>query len=137
MIFFNHYKDLKEELEKSKKMEEVKHQDYRLPQPYMEDKSIERCRTKFRLRTQLLKTFKDNFCDKYRQKERGEEDSDPGLQCVDCLAPNTRDTQAHCLICPAWETVRTGLDLSDIEDLVTYFRRVLEGRSKKEGGRRV
>ena len=40
MIFFNHYKDLKEELEKSKKMEEVKHQDYRLPQTYMEDKSI-------------------------------------------------------------------------------------------------
>ena len=40
MIFFNHYKDLKEELEKSKKMEEVKHQDYRLPQPYMDDKSI-------------------------------------------------------------------------------------------------
>ena len=80
-----------------------------------------------------MKTFKDNFRSKYRQKERGEEDSDPGLQCGDCLAPDTRDTQAHCLICPAWEQVRTGLDLGDIEDLVTYFRRVLEGRSKKGG----
>ena len=70
---------------------------------------------------------------KYRQKERGEEDSDPGLQCGDCLAPNTRDTQAHCLSCPAWKHERTGLDLEDIEDLVTYFRRVLEGRSKKGG----
>ena len=69
--------------------------------------------------------------------ERGEEDNDTGLQCGKCLAPNTRDTQAHYLMCLAWETVRTGLDLSDIEDLVTYFRRVLEGRSNKEGGQRV
>ena len=132
MIYYHHYKDLKEELYKSKKMEEVKHEDYRVVQPYMEDKSIDRCRTKFRIRTQLMKTFKDNFRSKYRQKDRGEEDSDPGLQCGDCLAPDTRDTQAHCLICPAWEQVRAGLDLGDIEDLVTYFRRVLEGRTKKE-----
>lgn len=133
MIYYHHYKDLKDELYKSKKMEEVKHEDYRVAQPYMEDKSIDRCRTKFRIRTQLMKTFKDNFRSKYRQKDRGEEDSDPGLQCGDCLAPNTRDTQAHCLSCPAWEHERTGLDLEDIEDLVTYFRRVLEGRSKKGG----
>ena len=47
MIFFDHYKDLKEELYKSQKMDDVKHEDYREPQPYLEDKSIERCRTKF------------------------------------------------------------------------------------------
>ena len=135
-IFYHHYKDLKEELEKSKKMEEVRHQDYRVAQSYLEDKSTERCRTKFRIRTQWLKTVEDNFCTRYRQKERGEEDRDLELQCGDCLAPNTRDMQAHCLTCPAWEHVRTGLDLADIEDLVTYFWRVLEGRSKKDGGRR-
>ena len=99
MIFFDHYKDLKEELYKSKKMEGVKHKDYWVAQPYLEDKSIERCRTKFRIRTQLMKTFKDNFRNKYRQKERGEEDIDPGLQCGNCLAPDSRDTQAHCLSC--------------------------------------
>ena len=132
MIFYHHYKDLKEELDRSKKMEAVKHEDFRVAQTYLEDKSIERCRTKFRIRTNLLKTFKDHFRNNYRQKERGQEDSDPGLQCNDCLTPHTRDTQAHCLTCPAWEQLRTGLDLTDIEDLVTYFRRVLERRSKKE-----
>jgi hypothetical protein len=134
MIFFHHYKDLKEELDKSQKMEGIKHEDYRVAQSYIGDKSIERCRTKFRIRINLMKTFKDNFRTKYRQKERGQEDSDPGLQCSDCPAQQTRDTQAHCLTCPAWQHVRVGLDLEDIEDIVTYFQRVLEGRSKKGRG---
>ena len=41
-------------------MEEVKHEDYRVAQSYIEDTSIERCRTKLRIRINLMKTFKDN-----------------------------------------------------------------------------
>lgn len=50
---------------------------------------------------------------------RGEEDRDPG----DC--GQDRDTQSHCLVCPAWAAARDRLDLSDSEDMVTYFQRVL------------
>ena len=85
MIFYHHYKNLKEELDSSKKMEYVKHKDFRVVQTYLEDKLIERCRIKIRIRTNLLKTFKDNFCNNNRQKEIGPEDSDPGLQCNNCL----------------------------------------------------
>ena len=78
----------------------------------------------------MCETYKDNYRSKYRTMARGEEDRDPGPQCGDC--GQDRDTQSHCLVCPAWEEDRDRLDLSDIEDLVTYFQRVLRGREEKE-----
>ena len=91
----------------------------------MEDRSIDRCRTKFRIRTEMMKTFKDNYRSKYMERGRGEEEEDPGLQCKDCSEPHSPT------LSPAWEDIRTGLHLEDIEDLVTYFRRVLAGRDEK------
>ena len=128
-IFFHHYKDMKVELEKSKKLDKIKHQDFTREQSYLEDKSLDRCRTRFRIRTEMCDTFKDNFRSKYRTLERGEEDKDPGLKCEDC--GQSPDSQSHCLICPAWLEARDRLDLEDINDVVTYFRRVLQGRVNK------
>ena len=42
----------------------------------------------------------------------------------------------HCLDCPAWAEARDRLDLHCMEDMVTYFRRVLKGREDKEKERR-
>ena len=130
MIYYHHYKDMKDQLYKSSKLDRIKHEDFRKEQSYMEDRSIDRCRTKFRIRTEMMKTFKDNYRSKYRERGRGEEEDDPGLQCKDCSEPHSPDSQSHCLRCPAWENMRTGLDLEDIEDLVTYFQRVLAGRDE-------
>ena len=60
----------------------------------MEDRSIDRCRTKFRIRTEMMKTFKDNYRSKYRERGRGEEEEDPGLQCKDCSGPHSPDSQS-------------------------------------------
>ena len=128
-IFFHHYKDMKLELEKSKKLQNIKHQDFTKEQSYLEDKSIDRCRTRFRIRTEMCETFKDNFRSKYRTLDRGEEDKDPGLNCEDCS--QFQDSQSHCMICPAWTEARDRLDLEDMNDVVTYFRRVLQGREEK------
>ena len=43
-------------------------------------------------------------------------------------------TQSHCLQCPAWEEQRAGLDISDIKNLVKFFRRVLDERANLEKG---
>ena len=59
-VFYHHYKDLKENIYKYKKLDSIKHQDFTIMQPYMKDKSIDKCRTQFRLRTEMLKGFKDN-----------------------------------------------------------------------------
>ena len=44
-----------------RRMEDIKHEDYRVAQSFIEDKSIERCKTKFRIRINFMRTFKDNF----------------------------------------------------------------------------
>ena len=54
----------------------------------------------------------------------------PGLKCGHC--GQDRDTQSHCMVCPAWTQARDRLEFSDIDDVVTYFQRVLRGREDKE-----
>ena len=98
-IFYHHYKNMKKELEISKKMSSVKHEDFTSEQSYFHDKSVDRCRTKFRVRTEMCLSYKDNFRAKYRKMARGEEDRDPGLQCGDC--GQGRDSQSHCMVCSA------------------------------------
>ena len=99
-IFFHHYKDMKEMISKSKKMEKIGHEDFRKEQEYMNSKSVESARTQLRVRLEMVETFRDNFRSKYRTLDRGEEERDAGLQCGDC--GQDRDTQSHCLVCPAW-----------------------------------
>ena len=135
-IVYHHYKDLKENINKYKKLESVKHQDFREMQPYFKDKSIDKCRTKFRLRTEMLQSFKDNFRNNYRTLNKGQEEDDPGLICQDCknVSSPARDSQVHCLTCPAWSHLREDLDMTDIrciEDMVVYFQRVLRAREEK------
>ena len=43
----------------------------------------------------------------------------------------TAQSRTPPTLSPAWEDIRTGLDLEDIEDLITYFQRVLAGRDEK------
>ena len=80
----------------------------------MHNKSIDSSRTQQMVRLDMLRTL-----------ERGEEDRDSGHLCGDCGL--TRDTQSHCLSCPAWYEDRDRLDLECIEDLVKYFKQVLRG----------
>ena len=95
-------------------------------QPYMKEMSVDKCRTKFRVRTEMLKDSKDNYRSKYRTMERGQEEDDPGLRCQEC--------RVHCLVCPAWTYLREDLDLTDIrcmDDMVTFFQRVIKAREEK------
>ena len=133
-IFYNHYKDMKEIMKKSKKMEKIQHENFTVEQQYMNSKSVESSRTQLRIRLEMLETFKDNYRTKYRTLGRGEEDRDPGLLCGDC--GESRDSQSHCLLCPAWQEARDRLDLSCISDMVIFYQRVLKGRDQKEKMRR-
>ena len=107
-IFYNHYKDMKEEIEKSKKMEKVKHDNFTSEQNYMNCMSVESSRTQLRIRLEMLESFKDNYWTKYRTLGRGHEDRDPGLRCGDC--GQSRDSQSHCLqiwsVQPGWRPGR-------------------------------
>ena len=49
--------------------------------------------------------------------------------CLDCQEGEIM-TQSHCLTCTAWVELREGLDLTNIKDLVIFFRKLLVERSK-------
>ena len=84
----------------------------------------------FRVRSQLVPDIPGNLKNKYRRK--GADDSDEGLKCEYCKQGEIM-TQSHCMVCPAWAELRMGLDLTDIKDLVKFFRMLLEERTRMEG----
>ena len=108
----------------------IKHEDFTKEQKYLDLRSIDSSRTQMRVRLEMLDTFKDNFRTKYWTLGRGEEDMDLGLLCDDC--GQSRNSQSHCVICPAWQEARDRLDLTCREDLVLYFQLVLRGREQKK-----
>ena len=129
-IFENHYTDLKLEMERSTgKLEPIKNEDFRKVQNYFGEKSIHTCRMAFRIRSQIVKEIPGNMKNKYKNKDSSNCDS--GLICKHC-SDGVIMTQSHCLVCPAWEELRAGLDLTDIKDLVMFFKRLLEERAKLE-----
>ena len=41
-------------------------------------------------------------------------------------------SQSHCLVCPALQELRVGLDLKQIRDLTIYFGKLLTERAKMD-----
>ena len=82
---------------------------------YMESKSINQVRDLFRIRTHMVKGFKANFKNMYRDTE-----------CEGCH--EMVDSQSHAMICSAYEDLRDGVDLSQDVELISYFKKVLDRR---------
>ena len=123
-VFNHHYKEMKEEIMKMNKLDPIKHEDFREAQKYFQDKSIENGRTAFKVRSQMLENIPGNFKNKYRNENEK-------LKCHYCDIDQDM-TQSHCLSCSAWGEIRKDLDLTDINDLVKYFQRLLLERAKKD-----
>ena len=82
-VFFHNYKEMKCEMERYRKLEDIKHEDFRKPQNYMESKSVENARMAYRIRCKMVKTFKMNFKNSYKN-----------LKCENCLF-GSLDDQSH------------------------------------------
>ena len=124
-IFENYYKEMVETIKTKKKLEDIKEEDFREVQPYFMDKSVEKVRMAFKIRTQMVKDIPGNYKNKFRV--RGTEND--GLACPDC-DEGVIMTQRHCLACPAWAGLREGLELTKIYNMVIFFRKLLVERLK-------
>lgn len=125
-IFEHHYRDMMEEMEKNNgKLEDVKHEDFREVQPYMKNKSVAMGRMAFKIRTKMVADIPGNFKNKFRVR-KGENE---GLICVYCNEEQLLD-QAHCLQCVRWKDLRSGLDMTNIKDLVAFFTLMLQEKEK-------
>ena len=90
----------------------------------------------FKIRSKMVEDIPGNFKNKFRTKSRK---SDEGLVCKHCQE-NVMMDQAHCLVCPAWEDIRQGLDMCNMLDLVQFFQEMLKKldnmKDKKKGSDR-
>ena len=120
-VFNHHYKEMKEEVMKMKKLDPIKHEDFKEAQKYLYDKSIENGRMAFKVRTQMIETIPGNFKNKFKKEK---------LKCPHCNLEQEM-TQGHCLDCPAWGEIKKDLDITNINDLVKFFQRLLSERAKK------
>ena len=82
----------------------------------------------FRIQCEMVKDIKENFKDKHRRKG-----GDQALMCDEC-EEDVVQTQAHCLVCPHWEEIKSGLDLEQIDGMVTFFQRLLRERLQGKTG---
>ena len=121
-IYYSHYKSMKEDIERSSKLEDIKHEDFRKIQPYFMYKSIENTRLAFRIRTKIVEKIPGNYKNMYNNNKEGLRCSHRQEQVM---------TQRHCVTCPGMEELRDGLDLDTMRDMTIYFRRIMSGRSRK------
>ena len=125
-IFDHHYSELKVQIANSKKMMLHKDDDFRQVQDYMKGKSVDNSRMAFRIRCEMVPDIKGNYKDKYRRK--GGEEAFLGKDFLEI------ESQSHCVICPKWDNIRDGLQLMKMDDLVTFFKRLLVERNKDGNG---
>ena len=124
-VFFHNYGEMKEDMERCRKLEEVKDGDFsKLPDYMIKEKSIDRVRMAYRIRSKMVNDIKMNF-------KGSNKDS---LKCEWCDS-GEEESQCHVTQCSGWEEERKGLDLYKLEDLVTFFQRILreKGEKRKEG----
>ena len=80
---------------------------------------MENTRLAFRVRTKLVKNIPGNFKNMYKNNKEG-------MKCSHCSEDIL--TQSHCVICPGMGELRDGLDMENIADMVTFFRRLMKKR---------
>ena len=101
------------------KLEELKVGPYKR-QAYFKDLKVEEIRTKFRLRTKMI-DVKFNF--KNKNNYSGEL-----WLCDSC--ETSIESQSHVLWCPAYQNLREGKDLNSDNDLVQYFKKLMNIRQE-------
>jgi hypothetical protein len=120
-VFYHDYKEKKEDMEKYKKLEDIKHEDFRyLPDYMLKEKSVDKVRLAYRIRSKMVNDIKSNFKNSHQSS----------LNCDWCDS-GAVESQCHVTVCDGWEEERRGLNLGVMEDMVVFFQRILKRKSNK------
>ena len=124
-IFHHHYKEMKEDISKMKKLEDIKNEDFREVKDYMKSCAIKQARLKLSLRSQMY-DCRANYPGKYEEDNRG---------CPACIEAGGQDrqvveeeSQSHLSICPHYSDLRAGLDIYTTEGQVFLGGSLREGQ---------
>ena len=124
-IFEHHYNDMVEIINKQSKLEGIRGEDFRDVQGYLNEKSIANSRMAFKIRSHMVHDIPRNFKIRYRVRGSNSE----GLVYDKCQEGEIF-TQSHYLTCVAWSDLREGLELTNISDLLSFFRKLLVERAR-------
>ena len=83
--------------------------------------NIENARIKIKIGTKILKKIPGNFKNHYKNVQND-------LKCDFCVKEMT---QNQCISCTGRKESRKGLDMSNLDDLVTYFKTILGENSQR------
>ena len=95
---------------------------------YMKNLTYDDAVIKFKLRARVLKSIKTHF------------KSDPVFteELWSCKECSLLETSSHLVNkCVLFDDERDGLDLGDDEDLILFFKRILEKREREEEGNQL
>ena len=130
-VFYNHYKHLKDDTKKMRKLDDISNGNFTRIQNYMKHHSLEFCQMAFRLRTRQFRC-RANMPKLYRDElwchacSAGLEDG-PGCQ----RAP--LESQGHIELCLAYSYLRVGRDVELCqEDKVRYFVELSVERERRK-----
>ena len=130
-IFFNHLKELKIEMKKYQKLDNIINEDFRYTQPYMKQLCLEQCRMGFRLRTNQFRCRVNMpklfggvlWC---HSCSTGPEDGPGG-------GPAPLESQCHLEQCVAYSHLREGKDLEySFKDKTKYFMELSVERDRQK-----
>ena len=130
-VFYDHYKHLKDNMKKMRKLDNISDGNFTKMQEYMKHHSLEFCRMAFRLRTRqfrcranMPKLYKDVlWC---HACSAGPEDGPGGVR-----APV--ESQGHLEVCLAYSHLRVGRDVELCqEDKVRYFVELSAERERRK-----
>ena len=112
-------KSLSTQIKKSSKLEKMKNEEYK-EKPYLTEMSMHSARMHFKIRSRMFPCKMNFLNDPKNRADMWRCDS-----CRTCI-----DSQSHILYCPAYQELRVGKSLSSDQDIVTYFKEVMEIRTK-------
>ena len=90
--------------------------------PYLKKLNLADARLKFALRTHMTRMVQANYKGDPKYKSND-------WKCKEC---KVLDTQEHIVRCPTYKSLREDKDLSNDKDLIDYFRKVIDIRSKDD-----
>ena len=111
-------KDFKEKMKSLSKLEEMKKEEFEQKE-YLTKMNMHDARLNFRITTRTIKCKMNQPSDRLNKETLWK-----------CSACGNIDTQKHIMWCPAFQAIREGRSLESDEDLVEYFRQVLNIRDK-------
>ena len=106
-IYYHNYKEMKVEMSELEKLEDIKNDNFTELPEYMKEKSLEKARIAFRIRSKMVQNIKMNFNGSYKHD-----------LCCDKCDEEELETQCHVMACKGWEDMREGLDMTRMEEMV-------------------